>query len=342
MRRVLVFLAAGAAAGCGATASMSVRSPVYPGPKAPYSVALAKAGGPDGVVIDYTGPPCPGHIRSADRGTIDAGIAALVTAAFDKTIEPGVAGADFQAAARVTGTPLDIDKADLIRLSLLITHNATGERVFWDEETVVYPFTERGDALCALPGTTASKRAAALGRSFAQDLQQLATKLAAAMPDIIAFPETVAKLRAAEREGDAAAASGRSQEAFDKYRAALQLLVYGTPRYQELLDSKFLPLAAKVEVPAMTEDARRLMIMGKTKLQTAKDVHGGLDAVRLLQQAVAQAPWRPELYFDVALAEDAAQLYKAAAKDLRRYLVAKPDAADAAEIRKRAYALEAR
>jgi tetratricopeptide (TPR) repeat protein len=79
------------------------------------------------------------------------------------------------------------------------------------------------------------------------------------------------------------------------------------------------------------------VLQGKAKylMQTAKGVQDYQAVLDLYHQALNQAPWDANLYYDQAVVEEKADQYAAAKADFKLYLVASPDADDKSKVLER-------
>jgi hypothetical protein len=167
------------------------------------------------------------------------------------------------------------------------------------------------------------------------------SQLAEKIPGLLQFVRERKAAAQEEASADSALRTGDVQEAFDSYIAALKNLKAGSMRHTRLLD-KFLPLVPKANPPELPEEARRRMTIAQTKFKDAKSQGDMQAAVNEFQLAVDAAPWWPSVYFNMAVAYEGAKNYKEAVATFKRYLAAAPNAPDAAAIRQRTYALEAK
>jgi tetratricopeptide (TPR) repeat protein len=92
--------------------------------------------------------------------------------------------------------------------------------------------------------------------------------------------------------------------------------------------------------PAVPEEAERFMARGVGAIETAKDQNGFKDAVTEFEKAALHAPWLPDAYYNLGIAQDKAGLYPEAIKSLKLYLLAAPDAADVKEVKSLIYKVE--
>ncbi|HUQ99186.1 MAG TPA: hypothetical protein VM166_07005 [Gemmatimonadaceae bacterium] len=92
--------------------------------------------------------------------------------------------------------------------------------------------------------------------------------------------------------------------------------------------------------PRIPEEAERRLARGEAAFERAKDAVEYSNAIRELQAAVAAAPWLPAAYFNLGAAQEKADQPNDAIVSFRWYLLAAPEASDAAEVKKRIFKLE--
>ena len=163
------------------------------------------------------------------------------------------------------------------------------------------------------------------------------TLLISVMPwtaDTRQTPGTLSELETRAREAEAA---GRTQEAFDHYVRALQVLPKEASDFT--LREKILTLSLKLgSPPPVPEQVERHSMRAQAMLEAAGS-EDDLDAAGAeLQKAVRAAPWLPALAYNLAVVRERQQYYGAAEENLKLYLLSKPEDAD--EARKRMFGLE--
>ena len=84
------------------------------------------------------------------------------------------------------------------------------------------------------------------------------------------------------------------------------------------------------EQRAVPEEARRHAYFGQATLRDAKDMAATDKAVAEYLAAIGLAPWWPDVYVNLSLLEESRGNYKHAESALRLYLLAAPQAPDAA------------
>jgi len=113
------------------------------------------------------------------------------------------------------------------------------------------------------------------------------------------------------------------------------------PADDTLLHNKIISFVhAMSPPPAIPEDANRHLVMGKTAAKLATDASGFADAIAEYRSATLAAPWLGITYFDLAVVQESAHDYTSAMRNYKFYLLAEPQAADAADVKTRIYELE--
>jgi tetratricopeptide (TPR) repeat protein len=158
-------------------------------------------------------------------------------------------------------------------------------------------------------------------------------------------PDQTMKIASAVKSGDVAEQAGNLREAFDTYLAALVGLPLGTS--SDAVDSlrdRLVRIAAKLNPPPpVPEEAKRHLAYALAAIEEGK-ASGGIsklnDAVDQLNQVLRLAPWRPEAYYNLGVALEQQKRYADAARNLKLYLLAAPNAEDAAAVQQKIYELE--
>lgn len=88
--------------------------------------------------------------------------------------------------------------------------------------------------------------------------------------------------------------------------------------------------------------AEREMVYGTVALEDAKDKKGFLESAKQFQAAVAKAPNCAQAHFNLGVVYEKAGEYQKAVGPLQTYLKLLPNADDAAQVKKKIYALEYR
>ncbi len=150
-------------------------------------------------------------------------------------------------------------------------------------------------------------------------------------------------LSALESSASEAEGKANQREALAIYMTALN----GTPDFaadqfdQRLRVHIFTLVAHLTPPPAIPEEARRHVGYAAAAVQLAEKDPAQLDsAIDEFQQALRIAPWWPELYYNTGLLLEKKERFGDAARCLNLYLLAAPNAQDAAAVRQRMYALE--
>ncbi len=81
--------------------------------------------------------------------------------------------------------------------------------------------------------------------------------------------------------------------------------------------------------PIVPEEAERRIARGTVAFKEAKSTADYSDAAREFEHAALLAPWYADVYYNLGIARSKAEDYSGAARSLRFYLLAAPDASDA-------------
>jgi len=136
--------------------------------------------------------------------------------------------------------------------------------------------------------------------------------------------------------------AGQYREALTHYVNALQSASEGSPKDRELRE-KIIKLSQKIQPPpAMPEDAKRHMARGQGAIKAAKSPEDWADAVKEYEKAVNFAPWYADAYYNLGVARDKAGQFDGAIWALKLYLLAKPYAEDAEQVKNLTYEIEYR
>lgn len=143
-----------------------------------------------------------------------------------------------------------------------------------------------------------------------------------------------------EEMGQTAEQANKFREALTHYAAALQSVAEGSVDDQKLRE-KIIAVAKKLDPPpAISEEAKRFMVRGKTLLEHAKNEQEAAQAVQELEKASVIAPWWSDLYFNLGIACEAAAQYEKALRNFNLYLQAAPDAPEAEQVKEKIYSIE--
>jgi len=94
--------------------------------------------------------------------------------------------------------------------------------------------------------------------------------------------------------------------------------------------------------PAIPEEARRHFVMGTATLKEARSLRGAWEATKAFRNATNIAPWWPDAYYNLAVAEELAGMYESSMESLQLYLMTKPGPAEERAAQDHIYALEAK
>lgn len=150
---------------------------------------------------------------------------------------------------------------------------------------------------------------------------------------------------AAEKSGEAAEEAGNVRQAFDAYVAALaRLSPNASGETVDSLRDRLIRVAGKLDpTPPIPEEAERHLAYARAAIEEGKaggDINKLNDAVDQLGKVLQLAPWRPEAYYNLGLVLEQQKRYAEAARNLKLYLLAAPNAQDAADVQQKIYELE--
>src|SRR5207244_2918944 len=94
--------------------------------------------------------------------------------------------------------------------------------------------------------------------------------------------------------------------------------------------------------PALPEEAERRMARGRAATKAARDEQGFLQAAQEFGLAVKSAPWLADAYFNSAVVLDKAGRYAEAIRNMKLYLAAATNSAEAKQARELMYEMEFR
>jgi tetratricopeptide (TPR) repeat protein len=92
--------------------------------------------------------------------------------------------------------------------------------------------------------------------------------------------------------------------------------------------------------PPVPEEYERQMARGSAYMKKANDADGLTKAIETFKSAIALAPWMPEAYEDLAIAQEKSGQFAEAIQNLNFALLADPNAKNARDIRNHIYELE--
>jgi tetratricopeptide (TPR) repeat protein len=137
-----------------------------------------------------------------------------------------------------------------------------------------------------------------------------------------------------EKQGDDSVAAGKH------YAAALQNTSYDAAADQRLKEKMMRLLAALPALPAIPEEAHRHTVHGQTLLKMASDSGDYHEAVNAFEQAMREAPFWPDAYYNLGLVYANAKRYREAIRNLKLYLIGAPNSPDAHAVQNKIYELE--
>src|ERR1700738_3831653 len=109
----------------------------------------------------------------------------------------------------------------------------------------------------------------------------------------------------------------------------------------QALREKIIKLALTLDPkPAIPEDAERFMARGAAAIKDAKVESDFKDAAQEFEKATLAAPWLANAYYNLGVAQSKAGDYGGAARSLKLYLLAAPDAPDVKEAKSLMYEME--
>lgn len=145
-----------------------------------------------------------------------------------------------------------------------------------------------------------------------------------------------------ESDGAAAEKAGRYREALTHYVTALQTATSGSEK-DRVLRHKIIEVAPKVKpAPAAPEEMVRFLARGRAAVGAAKDEQGFERAANEFRQALKLAPWLADGYYNLGVVLDKAGRHAEAIQNLKLYLLANPNAADAKRVQELIYEVEYR
>ncbi|TBR26412.1 hypothetical protein EPO15_00190 [bacterium] len=158
--------------------------------------------------------------------------------------------------------------------------------------------------------------------------------------DFIRYRRTAEKERLdrSERAGDAAAGQGRAAQAVATYAEAYRAVPDADPAKERL----FLKLvdAARLGNLAIPAEAQKHADRGQAFVKLASGADGFARAAGEFELAAAAAPWWSEAHFNLGLAREKAGRPREAAASFKRFLLAAPDAPEAADVKQKIVELE--
>ena len=149
-----------------------------------------------------------------------------------------------------------------------------------------------------------------------------------------------ARVEGPEREGDSAAKQGRASQALASYIEAYRA-------YPKDHDGKAAVLAKLLDVarlmsppPAVPEASREHASRAEAFVKLAENPAGFAKAAAEYEKALEAAPWWAEAYYNQGLAREKAGDKRGAARSLKRFLLAAPEAPEADAVKQRIVELQ--
>jgi tetratricopeptide (TPR) repeat protein len=127
-----------------------------------------------------------------------------------------------------------------------------------------------------------------------------------------------------------------NHETFNQYITDLQ----NNP-HDHALREKIINTALKLDPPPdVPAEVERYMSRGFIAVKMSKSKDDFKNAIAEFQKALAVAPWIPDLYYNIGVVQEKAELFDDAIKSFNFYILAAPGAKDRKEVRDRIYKLE--
>jgi len=92
--------------------------------------------------------------------------------------------------------------------------------------------------------------------------------------------------------------------------------------------------------PVIPAEARRFLVRGQTLVKEAKKESDYLDAAAEFEKSIQIAPWLADAYFNAGVCYEQAGRLDQAIANMKLYLLAAPNAPDAAKVQDRVYSIE--
>lgn len=328
---------------CSGTSKVRIQSPAAkPTEKVPLTVAWTERPGDEGKPFNVGWSCFAKPYVHLDRAETVFG--EILDANFERVLRTGdakAAGADVIAKAAIGE----------YSVSLNLVEAATGDNLFDFRHPINQPWHGSDTSICALTMMSftwflfpsyAKGVADRYAYGYSSALNAYFTQLGNYLPsgytkDLAEHVLASKRAIPLEREADAALARDDKAEAFRLLARAAPGLWHGTQTGRRVID-KLVPLIPHGEAPEIPELARKLTVQGQTQFKDGRHDQ----AIESFKDVLEQAPWWPSAWFNLGIAQEGAKRHKEAAATFERYLLAAPDAADAAEVKKRAWALQAK
>jgi tetratricopeptide (TPR) repeat protein len=149
----------------------------------------------------------------------------------------------------------------------------------------------------------------------------------------------LAELRAAEAAGDEVARQGDFDTALARYLAVLRQVQRYSEQDQRVRQSTIKVVRSMATLPPLSAAVMRYMVRGEAKVKAGGA--GSYDAAaQEMEQALLEAPWLADGYFNLGTVQDKAGRFEQAIQNLRLYRFAAPQAQNAAAAQAKIYELE--
>lgn len=152
--------------------------------------------------------------------------------------------------------------------------------------------------------------------------------------------EDITTAEAEENLGRQLEQAGLHRQALSHYVSALKGKSTGSDGEQRLREKIFQVAARLDPPPAVPAEVERYMSRGTMAVRMSKTKEDFKNAVAEFEKALALAPWLPELYFNIGVVQEKADLPEDAIRSFKFYVLAAPSEKDAKDIQKKIYELE--
>jgi tetratricopeptide (TPR) repeat protein len=146
-------------------------------------------------------------------------------------------------------------------------------------------------------------------------------------------------IRAMETAGDDAARQGASKKALDSYQEVLKNVQRYGEQDERVRQAIIKVVRAMPAPPPFPQGLMRYMVRGEAKIKA-----GGAGsyeaAAEEMEQAVLEAPWFADGYFNLATVQDKAGRFGQAIQNFQLYLLAAPQSRSATAVQAKIYELE--
>jgi tetratricopeptide (TPR) repeat protein len=149
----------------------------------------------------------------------------------------------------------------------------------------------------------------------------------------------LARIRAVETAGDDAARQGELEKALDNYQEVLKNVQRYSEQDQRVRQAVIKVVRAMPAPPPLPESAMRYVVRGEAKVKAGGT--GSYEAAaEEMEQAVLEAPWFADGYFNLATVQDKAGRFGRAIRNFQLCLFADPQSRGAAAVQAKIYELE--